>query len=65
MPDDISGMAEASSFVKNSSQLSCSFLPTPFLVENYIQKVRDSWIKPKVKPFTNTVYLSMLLLSQI
>lgn len=65
MPDDISGMAKAFSFVKNSSQLSYSFHPTPFLVENYIQKVRDSWIKPKVKPFTNTMYLSMLFSTQI
>lgn len=40
MPDDISGMAKASSFVKNNSQLNCSFLPTPFLVENYIKKIQ-------------------------
>lgn len=37
MPDDIGGMAKALSFLKNSSQLNCSSLPTQFLAEKHTQ----------------------------
>lgn len=47
MPDDISGMEKASSFVKNSSQLNCSFSPHPIFSRELYSKSQTDELNQK------------------